>query len=177
MLDYNVYDLFHIFNVMRLSYPCYSIQALPTHLRPWLLASGSLTQQLTQLAGGEFSVNVIREHYQRVSLMESQWLAVPHTQQAWIRESELYGCERMPWVKAKSIIPQQSLQKKARLFKQLKQKPMGKLLFQRIQPQCERRVIRLPEGWTRQSCYTWYGCKLIVQETFLDAFETFILKA
>ncbi|MFI8026208.1 chorismate--pyruvate lyase, partial [Acinetobacter baumannii] len=31
-----------------------------------------------------------------------------------------------------------------------------------------------PEGWTRQSCYTWHGCKFIVQETFLPAFEAFL---
>jgi len=32
----------------------------------------------------------------------------------------------------------------------------------------------LADGWTRQSCYTWHGCKFIVQETFLPAFEQFL---
>lgn len=76
--------------------------------------------------------------------------------------------------KSKSIFPIQSLQKKARIFQHIGSKPIGRFLFQRTTPLCDRRVIRLPEGWTRQSCYTWHGCKFIVQETFLPAFEAFL---
>ena len=65
-------------------------------------------------------------------------------------------------------------QKKARLFQHIGNKPIGWFLFQRTNPACERRVIHLEDGWTRQSCYTWHGCKFIVQETFLPAFEQFI---
>lgn len=64
--------------------------------------------------------------------------------------------------------------KKARIFQHIGSKPIGLFLFQRTTPLCDRRVLRLPEGWTRQSCYTWYGCKFIVQETFLPAFEAFL---
>ena len=95
---------------------------------------------------------------------------------SWVRESYLYGCEDLPWVKAKSIFPILSLQKKARIFQHIGTQPIGRFLFQRTNPVCERRVIWLKEGWTRQSCYTWHGCKFIVQETFLASFEQFLQK-
>jgi chorismate--pyruvate lyase len=75
---------------------------------------------------------------------------------------------------SKSIFPILSIHGKARLFKHIRTKPIGKFLFQRTNPLCERRVLKLAEGWTRQSCYTWHGCKFIVQETFLPAFEQFL---
>ena len=147
---------------------------IPLELKTWLYASGSLTQQLTDLAGGVFSVQPIQEHYKRLTFIDSQWMKMPHQHTSWVRESYLFGCEQQPWVKAKSIFPILSIHSKARLFKHIRNKPIGKFLFQRTNPQCERRVLFLEEGWTRQSCYTWHGCKFIVQETFLPAFEQFL---
>ena len=147
---------------------------IPLELKTWLYASGSLTQQLTDLADGVFSVQPIQEHYKRLTFIDSQWMKMPHQHTSWVRESYLFGCEQQPWVKAKSIFPILSIHAKARLFKHIRNKPIGKFLFQRTNPQCERRVLFLEEGWTRQSCYTWHGCKFIVQETFLPAFEQFL---
>ena len=149
-------------------------QNIPIELKPWLYASGSLTQQLTALANGAFQVQPVQEYYQRLAFSDSQWLHMPHTHTSWVRESLLYGCETQPWVQAKSIFPILSLRKKARLFQHIGNKPIGHFLFQRTNPKCERRIIRLDDGWTRQSCYTWHGCKFIVQETFLSNFEQFI---
>jgi chorismate--pyruvate lyase len=143
-------------------------------LKPWLYASGSLTQQLTDFAGGVFKVQPIEEHYQRLLRADAQWMNMPHQHTSWVRESYLYGCEDSPWVKAKSIFPILSLQSRARIFQHIGKKPIGWFLFQRTNPVCQRRVILLEDGWTRQSCYTWHGCKFIVQETFLPAFERFI---
>lgn len=139
---------------------------IPKELKKWLYASGSLTQQLTDLGGGAFHVERTKEHYQRLTMKDGQWMNMPIHHIAWVRETNLYGCEDQPWVKAKSIFPILSLQKKARLFKHIRNKPIGCFLFQRTNPACQRRVIYLEEGWTRQSCYTWHGCKFIVQETF-----------
>ena len=149
-------------------------QHFPPELKTWLFAQGSLTQQLTEVADGIFKVQPIHEHFQRMSRIDSQWMKMPPQHTSWVRESYLFGCEAEPWVKAKSIFPILSLQKKARLFRHIRNKPIGWFLFQRTNPACERRVIYLEEGWTRQSCYTWHGCKFIVQETFLPAFEQFI---
>ena len=149
-------------------------QHLPEHLATWLSASGSLTQQLTQLADGQFHVERIAEHYQALRLQDAQWLKMPHHHVSWVRESYLFGHQAQPWVKAKSIFPIMSLNKRARIFKHIGNRPVGHYLFERTNPQCERRIILLEEGWTRQSCYTWHDCKFIVQETFLEAFERFI---
>jgi chorismate lyase len=143
-------------------------------LKKWLYASGSLTQQLTDLALGQFKVEPTKQSFQRLSRMDAQWLEASLHHTSWVRESFLYGSEIEPWVKAKSIFPILSLQKRARIFQHIGNKPIGHFLFERTNPECERRVIRLDEGWTRQSCYTWHGCKFIVQETFLPAFEQFI---
>ncbi|KAA8735045.1 chorismate lyase [Acinetobacter qingfengensis] len=145
-------------------------------LKSWLYAEGSLTQQLTDLAQGQFQVELINEQYQRMQKQDAQWMNMPLHHLAWVRESYLYGCERQPWVKAKSIFPILSLRKKARIFPHIGKKPIGHYLFQRTQPECQRRVIYQDDGWTRQSCYTWHGCKFIVQETFLAQFEAFIQK-
>lgn len=146
----------------------------PPELKTWLYGQGSLTQQLTDVAGGVFKVQPIQEHYQRMSVLDSQWMLMPQQHTSWVRESYLFGCDEQPWVKAKSIFPILSIHGKARLFKHIRTKPIGKFLFQRTNPLCERRVLKLAEGWTRQSCYTWHGCKFIVQETFLPAFEQFL---
>lgn len=150
------------------------MQQIPKHLKSWLNASGSLTQQLTDLADGTFKVEPVKEHFQRLMFLDAQWMQMPTHHTSWVRESFLYGCEEQPWVKAKSIFPILSLQKKARIFQHIGTKPIGLFLFQRTNPVCERRVIWLEDGWTRQSCYTWHGCKFIVQETFLPSFEQFI---
>lgn len=147
---------------------------IPLELKSWLYASGSLTQQLTELAGGKFAVQPIHEKFQRLSLTDARWMHMSTHHGAWVRESYLYGCDIQPWVKAKSIFPILSLQKRARIFQHIGTRPIGWFLFQRTNPQCQRRVLYLDDGWTRQSCYTWHGCKFIVQETFLPAFQKFI---
>ena len=150
------------------------MQSIPTELRTWLYASGSLTEQLTQVAGGQFHVELIEEHFKRLNFTDAKWMQMSHQHTSWVRESYLYGSEERPWVKAKSIFPILSLQSRARIFQHIGQKPIGWFLFQRTKPHCLRRVIQLEDGWTRQSCYTWHGCKFIVQETFLPAFEQFL---
>lgn len=150
---------------------------IPPHLYTWLNAKGSLTQQLTQLAHGQFAVQRQAEYYQQLTLVDSQWLNMPAYHRAWIRETLLLGVDGQAWVQAKSIFPIMSLYGKARQFQMMKNRPIGHLLFSRYQPsQCRRRIIYLQQGWTRQNCYTWRNCRFIVQETFLPAFEQFILE-
>ena len=150
------------------------MQPIPVELKTWLYASGSLTQQLTDLASGSSKVEPTQDHLQLQNFVDAKWMRMPLHHTSWVRESYLYGCEDLPWVKAKSIFPILSLQKKARIFQHIGTQPIGRFLFQRTNPVCERRVIWLKEGWTRQSCYTWHGCKFIVQETFLPAFVQYI---
>lgn len=153
-----------------------NMHVVPPVLKTWLYAEGSLTEQLTQIAGGQFHVQPIQEYFQRLMFQDAKWLKMSYQHTSWVREAYLYGCDAEPWVKAKSIFPILSLQKRARIFQHIGHKPIGWFLFQRTRPKCERRILWLEDGWTRQSCYTWHGCKFIVQETFLENFEQFLQK-
>lgn len=144
---------------------------MPDNLRHWLLSSGSLTQQLTQFAHGQFHVEPFKQQYQRIFLHESQLLGIHPTARAWVREVYLYGDQPKPWVKARSIIPVSTLNGKGRQLKYLGSRSLGSVLFGRYTPQCERQIARLPEGWARRSLYVWHGQPLIVQEVFLTEFS------
>ena len=149
--------------------------SMPLSLRHWLLASGSLTRQLTNLANGQFHVEPLQQGYLPVYLNESKLLNSAFNQRAWVREVYLFGSEQQPWVKARSIFPLQTLKGEGLRLRYLKNKALGSLLFYRGNPRCVRQIAKLPEGWSRRSLYYWHGNPLIVQETFLPAFEKFIL--
>lgn len=152
-----------------------SLTHIPAELRPWLVANGSLTRQLTQLAGGQFRVEPFRQGFERIYLHESQLMHTAVDQQAWVREVYLYGSEAQPWVKARSIIPVQSLKGQGLRLRYLKNRSLGSLLFSRTTPHCIRQIALLPEGWTRRSLYIWHQRPLIVQETFLPDFQHYLL--
>lgn len=157
-------------------YPAHSpLLAVPPELRYWLTASGSLTRQLTQLAGGEFRVQPFHQRFERIFWHESQLMNIPAHQQAWVREVYLYGSQSHPWVKARSVIPVSSLKGQGLRLRFLGTKSLGSLLFKRTAPQCIRQIACLPEGWSRRSLYLWHQQPLIVQETFLPQFQQFLL--
>ena len=155
--------------------PQQPLLSIPAPLRNWLLASGSLTRQLTNLAHGQFHVEPLQQGFSPIYLHESQLLNSAFNQQAWVREVYLFGSEQQPWVKARSIFPLRTLKGEGLRLRYLKNKALGSLLFYRGNPRCIRQIAKLPEGWSRRSLYYWHGQPLIVQETFLPGFEKFIL--
>ena len=155
--------------------PKQPLLSLPLSLRQWLLASGSLTRQLTLLANGQFHVEPLQQGFSSIYWHESQLLNARNDEKAWVREVNLFGCEQEPWVKARSIFPLKTLKGEGLRLRYLKNKALGSVLFHRGQPPCIRQIAYLPEGWSRRSLYYWHNQPLIVQETFLPAFEQFIL--
>lgn len=90
---------------------------------------------------------------------------------AWVRKVWLYGDDEQPWVQAQSFFPLPSLQGRAKRLQHLKGTPIGYVLFKRKQTLPNQRFItRTDEGWQRQTCYNWYGRKLLISETFLSTF-------
>lgn len=144
--------------------------SLPDYLKPWLLAQGSLTQQLTRYAHGQFHVRPFSEGFSAIKRHESEFLHTPAHQYAWVREAYLFGDDVNPWVKARSIVPLQTLKGKGLRLRYLGRRSLGSLLFQRTTPYCIRQIAQLPEGWARRSLYLWHDQPLIVQEIFLDNF-------
>lgn len=149
-----------------------------SHFNPWLLAQGSLTQQLRAYANGAFSVLRIQESLQHPRRDEVKPLRISRTQRVWVREVFLFGDEEEPWVHARSVMPLKTLRGSGRRLKLLKNRSLGSLLFERggvqtvplVQQRKAREVAQLPEGWTRRTTYVWHKKYLLVQETFLPAF-------
>jgi chorismate--pyruvate lyase len=147
-------------------------------IKPWLLASGSLTMQLRLHAHGQFHVQPLQQSLQRPSPDEARLLHMRQTQYAWVREVLLYGSDAQPWVHARSVMPLATLRGNGRRLKVLKNRSLGSLLFERhgaqnmpqLQQRKARQIARLAEGWTRRTSYIWHRKYLLVQETFLPAF-------
>jgi chorismate lyase len=147
-------------------------------LRPWLLAHGSLTQQLRDHAGGEFSVVRVKESLQYPHHDEVKRLGISRAKTVWVREVLLFGDEQKPWVHARSVMPLKTLKGSGRRLKRLKNRSLGSLLFERgglqamplVQQRKAREVVQTPAGWARRTTYLWHKKHILVQETFLPAF-------
>jgi chorismate--pyruvate lyase len=148
----------------------------PSALLPWLHTDGSLTAILELKAGQPLRVIRSFEGYRLLSLMQKKQLglqgsALNRPMLAWVREAQLYGNDKLPWVMAESIFPLASLQGRARRLQQLKGTPIGYVLFKRKRTLPNQRFIQNTEnGWQRQTCYDWYGRRLLISETFLASF-------
>ena len=147
----------------------------PDYLLPWLHTDGSLTAMIEALSGQPLRVERRFEGYRALTFAEKKQLCPQGTwhqpQLAWVRESYLYGDADTPWVAAKSIFPLPSLQGDAKRLQHLKGVPIGYVLFKNKRELPNQRNICLTDlGWQRQTRYDWYGRKLLISETFLEAF-------
>ena len=155
---------------------CFNILSPPTELLPWLNAKGSLTAMLEVKARQPLRVARSFEGYRQLSLIQKQQFglqgsALNRPMLAWVREVNLYGNDELPWVEAQSIFPLSSLKGRARRLQQLKGTPIGYVLFKRSRTLPNQRFIQqTATGWRRQTCYDWYGRRLMISETFLPAF-------
>ena len=155
---------------------CLTNSSPPTELLSWLNTEGSLTALLEVKAGQPLRVERSFEGYCLLSLAQKRQLGMKGTalsrpRLAWVREVYLYGNDEQPWVGAQSIFPLSSLKGNARRLQQLKGTPIGYVLFKRRRTLPNQRFVQqTSEGWQRQTCYDWYGRKIIISETFLPAF-------
>lgn len=146
-------------------------------LRSWLNVEGSLTAKLEAKAGQPLRVERCFEGYRPLSLTQKRQLGIQgamlnRPMLAWVRETLLYGSDEQPWVAAQSIFPLPSLVGRARRLSQLKGVPIGYVLFKRSRTLPNQRFIRPTAlGWQRQTRYDWCGRRLLISETFLDAFR------
>lgn len=157
---------------------------LPSALRPWLLAEGSLTRHLTEAAGGDFHVQLLYQGWQRPTLSERRLLGLDHRALALVREVVLWGAGQ-PWVYGRSVFPNSSLRGGLRRLKRLRDSSLGTVLFR--YPQLNRTPfeIAVVDGasqlpiplrsdnrlWARRSRFSLNGRLLVVSETFLPAFR------
>ncbi len=155
---------------------------IPRALRPWLLDPGSLTRQLTQLAGGDFRVERLSQSWRRPRLDERLLLGLGHGEWALVREVILWG-RGEPWVYARSVLPVRTLTGDLYRLRRLQNSSLGSLLFRQrglqrtpFQLTCiDARTLppRLAgDGalWGRRSRFELGDRPLIVGEIFLPAF-------
>lgn len=110
------------------SYRRVPVAKLPYHQRHWVLDRGSLTKRLIQASSGHFKVELNRQTWELPSLDERLLLKLPAGQRALIREVLLL-CHGVVWVKARSIIPKQTLTGEEKQLAYLGERPLGAFLF------------------------------------------------
>jgi len=156
-------------------HPCPSAAQLA-----WLLDPGSLTRRLTDLADGDFAVQVRHEHWQPLREDECAALGVAQHHQGWIREVILTG-HNVPWVFARSAAAQRTLPGGALDLGAVGNRALGELLF--CAPGFPRSALELcpypPEYlppelretslWTRRSCFGQDHARVLVAEVCLPA--------
>jgi len=105
--------------------PCYRISHPERRV---VRHPGSLTRLLRGFSRARFHVDVLGESIARPQVSEALALGINPKQLAWIREVHLCGDDR-PWVRARTVIPVQSLRGPAKALKQLGNRPLGTALF------------------------------------------------
>tara|TARA_R110002167_G_scaffold252094_11_gene458394 strand:- start:2296 stop:2826 length:531 start_codon:yes stop_codon:yes gene_type:complete len=110
------------------SYRKVPVAKLAYHQRDWVLDRGSLTKRLIQASNGHFKVELSRQTWELPNLDEQLLLKLPTGQHALIREVLLL-CHGVVWVKARSVIPKQTLTGPEKQLAYLGERPLGAFLF------------------------------------------------
>lgn len=145
---------------------------LPMAWRDWLLDTGSLTQRLIKASGGDFKVELIAQGWMRPQRDEARILGLPLGQHALIREVALV-CKGQIWVRARSVIPVQTLNGEERQLKSLGTKPLGSFLFSsRAMRRQALQLARFNDAventcYARRSVFLLHRKPLLVSEYFM----------
>ncbi|MBV1916124.1 MAG: chorismate lyase [Pseudomonadales bacterium] len=160
----------------------------PAALHSWIADDGSLTEKLVEASAGDFAVHVLQESWQVIQdIEERNLLGMSIGQTAWVREVALC-CFGVPWVYARSVLPDSTLVGQESELKNLKEKPLGAVLFSH--PDMSRGPIHLSKlsaeivtrclgselqngliepVWGRASLFFLSGKPLLVSEYFLPS--------
>jgi chorismate--pyruvate lyase len=151
----------------------------------WLLDPASLTQRLQRACEGRFSVEVIRQCWDKPLHNEARAMGLLESRRALIREVYLH-CDGRPWVFARTVIPHTTLTGRERRLMHLGNKPLGAVLF--AEPRMQRGEVELAcihpgqrlfrvatqrqqqnpvEIWGRRSVFRLHDKPLLVSEIFL----------
>lgn len=166
-------------------YHCHHHAGLSSHLRNWLLDSGSLTQRLVKASDNQFRVEVLSQSWQTPRLSEAKLLDMPPRQQALIREVVLF-CGDQPRVFARSVLPATSLTGHLRFLRHFDSSSLGAMLFkdptmfrhpfQLVCIASDDQTLPLPLRqagdicWGRRSRFELSAKPLMVSEFFLPGF-------
>jgi len=158
--------------------------------KKWLTSQASLTKLLTEVADGDFAIDLQYEFFSSAidELINGSVLATLNGS-FFIRETILTG-HKNPWVYARTAIPKKTLAAQYAALSQLGNSSLGNYLFSqtslhRMTPEIAyldknnllyRRASEaiqqsnLPNLWARRSIFTVDEMPLLVSETFLPGF-------
>ena len=159
--------------------------AVPEQVYAWLKDPASLTRRVTDACDGRFRVRVRFQGWGKALNSETRLLQLGLREICLIREVELL-CNDEPQVFARTLMPVSSLTGAARQLAQLRNKPLGKVLFanshtRRKQVQIARflpqhksfrsavsHLREMPEElWGRRTLFLYAGKPILVNEVFL----------
>ncbi len=166
-------------------HPCRGFQRglMPPTVRPWILSSGSLTDQVRALCPEDFQLRVLRQWRGRPRPDEARALGIAPGAPALLREVALC-CGDTPLILARSIIPLSSLSGRGCRLANLGGQPLGALLFAdrstRRGPLAVTRISLRGTGlqgarqrpgaiWGRRAVFRYGGRRLLICEFFLPA--------
>ena len=147
---------------------------IPREWQGWVLDRGSLTKRLQQASNGAFCVSVTAQSVAIPKLGERRALGLGMGRAALIREVELL-CFDEVWVRARSVIPINSLVGPERRLRYLGERPLGAFLFaSRAMRRGPLEICRIFEDQTtfgasfaRRSIFKLHERPLLVSEHFL----------
>lgn len=158
---------------------------VPADVYAWLRDPASLTRRVTHACPGQFRVQVKFQGWAGALNSETRLLQLGLREACLVREVELL-CDEQPQVFARTLMPVSSLRGPARQLAQLRNKPLGKVLFAnphtrrkevqiaRIQSQhrlFHSAVAHLPSPpeqlWGRRTLFLYVGKPILVNEIFL----------
>ena len=154
-------------------------------MRDWLLDDGSLTRRVVRNCPQRFRVQVLNQAWGIPLASEYKTLEMWSEAAAWIREVELH-CGMTPWVFARTLIPQRSMEGDILRLTELGDRPLGEVLFS--DPKARRDRVEVAELlphhlmfrsatahlatvphhlWARRTLYYMESRPLLVNEVFL----------
>ena len=161
---------------------------LSTQEQEWLLDQGSLTERLVKKSQNQFYVDVLRQAWNSPDPSEAALLGQDPSHPCLIREVLLYCCQQ-PWVYAKTVMPESSLNNELAHLRDFDNQPLGQLLFntpglirspfevaQYTAEHLPKEVLNAIAAdkicqWGRRSRFVVYDKPLLVNEIFLPAFQ------
>ena len=161
------------------------MNSIPVEWRPWLLDKGSLTARLQALCGNDLSLEIVSQCWQIPLPSERVLLSLRGKQSAFVREVIISGAH-IPWVYARSVLPENTLSGDLKRLSELGERPLGAWLFE--QPSLTRGRMEVAEikaryllnlrqelasdsMWGRRSMFYVQGKEMLVSEVFLPNFK------
>lgn len=100
---------------------------LTSTLNAWIHDKGSMTARMRSVCQ-HVDIQLIRQSRQPILATEAQYLQVPETSIALVREVIMF-CDAQPWLFARTIVPEESLSTYELGLASLGTTPLGSILF------------------------------------------------